>query len=122
MPAHHLDRSFVSRVEALVAAEHDALGADLVDEIAQRLARMADGVVVKPLEVGLGAVFEVLAFGAHRPAVVEAADQKRKGAAGVPHHIKYYEKIIDTLAAKLEVLFWTGEQILDWYKGAREQA
>ena len=41
---------------------------------------------------------------------------------GVPHRIKYYEKIIDTLAAKPGVLFWTGEQILAWYKGAREQA
>ena len=41
---------------------------------------------------------------------------------GVPHRIKYYEKIIDTLAANPGVLFWTGEQILDWYKGAREQA
>ena len=37
---------------------------------------------------------------------------------GVPHRIKYYEKIFETLADKPGVLFWTGEQILDWYKGA----
>ena len=43
---------------------------------------------------------------------------------GVPHRIKYYEKIFETLAGKPGVLFWTGEQILDWYKGAtgRQQA
>ena len=38
---------------------------------------------------------------------------------GVPHRIKYYEKIFETLTEKPGVLFWTGEQILDWYKGAR---
>ena len=38
---------------------------------------------------------------------------------GVPHRIKYYEKIFETLAEKSGVLFWTGAQILDWYKGAR---
>ena len=40
---------------------------------------------------------------------------------GVPHRIKYYEKIFETLAGKPGVLFWTGEQILDWYKGATGQ-
>jgi len=39
---------------------------------------------------------------------------------GVPHRIAQYERVLDALAAEEGVLFWTGEQILDWYKGARE--
>ncbi len=38
--------------------------------------------------------------------------------SGVPHRISYFEKIFDTLSQKPGVLFWTGDQILDWYKGA----
>ena len=38
--------------------------------------------------------------------------------SGVPHRIGYYEKIFETLKQKPGVLFWTGDQILDWYKGA----
>ena len=35
---------------------------------------------------------------------------------GVPHRIKYFRKIFETIRNKPGVLFWTGEQILDWYK------
>ncbi len=34
---------------------------------------------------------------------------------GVPHRIKYFRKIYETIRNKPGVLFWTGEQILDWY-------
>ncbi len=34
---------------------------------------------------------------------------------GVPHRIKYFRKIYETIREKPGVLFWTGEQILDWY-------
>ncbi len=34
---------------------------------------------------------------------------------GVPHRIKYFRKIFETIRTKPGVLFWTGEQILDWY-------
>ena len=34
---------------------------------------------------------------------------------GVPHRIKYFRKIFETIRQKPGVLFWTGEQILDWY-------
>ncbi len=37
---------------------------------------------------------------------------------GVPHRIGYFEKIFDSLSQKPGVLFWTGDEILDWYKGA----
>ena len=36
---------------------------------------------------------------------------------GVPHRIKYFEQIYDYMKLHPGVLFWTGEEILDWYKG-----
>ncbi len=38
---------------------------------------------------------------------------------GVPHRIGYFEKILERLSGRPGVLFWTGEQILDWYKAAK---
>jgi allantoinase len=38
---------------------------------------------------------------------------------GVPHRIKYLEQLLDYMQAQPGVLFWTGEQVLDWYKAAR---
>ena len=35
--------------------------------------------------------------------------------SGVPHRIKYLEKVLDYMAAKEGTLFWTGEQILKWF-------
>lgn len=35
---------------------------------------------------------------------------------GVPHRVRHYARLIETLKSKPGVLFWTGEQILDWYK------
>jgi allantoinase len=37
--------------------------------------------------------------------------------SGVPHRIKYFEAIYEYMRHNPGVLFWTGEQILDWYKG-----
>lgn len=42
--------------------------------------------------------------------------------SGVPHRIKFFEQIFDELATKDGVLFWTGDQILDWYKDAKGRA
>lgn len=37
--------------------------------------------------------------------------------SGVPHRIKYFEAIYDYMKQKPGVLFWKGEDILDWYRG-----
>ena len=39
--------------------------------------------------------------------------------SGVPHRIKYFETVFERLQKKPGVLFWTGEQILEWYRGTR---
>jgi peptidoglycan/xylan/chitin deacetylase (PgdA/CDA1 family) len=41
--------------------------------------------------------------------------------SGVPHRIKYFEQVLETLKRKPGVVFWTGEQILRWYQRARAQ-
>jgi allantoinase len=38
---------------------------------------------------------------------------------GVPHRIKYFRKIFETIRQKPNVLFWTGEQILDWHQSLK---
>jgi peptidoglycan/xylan/chitin deacetylase (PgdA/CDA1 family) len=37
--------------------------------------------------------------------------------SGVPHRIDQFERIFEDLTKRPGVLFWTNEQILDWYKG-----
>lgn len=39
---------------------------------------------------------------------------------GVPHRIRYFERIYETLRSREGVLFWTGEQIYDWYLHSRK--
>ena len=34
---------------------------------------------------------------------------------GAPHRLKYFRKIFEVIRKQPGVLFWTGEQILDWY-------
>jgi len=37
--------------------------------------------------------------------------------SGVPHRIGYLERLYAHIRSKPDVLLWTGEQILDWYRG-----
>jgi peptidoglycan/xylan/chitin deacetylase (PgdA/CDA1 family) len=34
---------------------------------------------------------------------------------GAPHRLKYYRQILERIRGYRDVVFWTGEQILDWY-------
>lgn len=35
---------------------------------------------------------------------------------GAPHRLRYFREALEHIAAKQGVLFWTGEQIFDWYR------
>jgi len=39
---------------------------------------------------------------------------------GAPHRVKYFREAIDEMRGYSDVLFWTGEQILDWYLATRK--
>jgi allantoinase len=39
--------------------------------------------------------------------------------SGTPHQIKYFEAVFEYVSRFPGVAFWTGEQILDWYRSAR---
>ena len=41
---------------------------------------------------------------------------------GAPHRAKYYRRALEDICAHNDVLFWTGEQIADWYLQKRKQA
>jgi hypothetical protein len=38
---------------------------------------------------------------------------------GAPHRLKYFRNALARIRERGDVLFWTGEQILDWYRGQR---
>jgi allantoinase len=38
---------------------------------------------------------------------------------GAPHRTKYFRRIFEKIRHRPEVLFWTGEQIFDWFATAR---
>jgi len=41
---------------------------------------------------------------------------------GAPHRLKYLRMIFERIRERSDVLFWTGEQILDWYLEERPLA
>jgi len=40
---------------------------------------------------------------------------------GAPHRAKYFRKAVAHMRGASDVVFWTGEQILDWYKAERSR-
>ncbi len=38
---------------------------------------------------------------------------------GVPHRIRYFEEALRAMSERPGVAFWTGEEILDWYRAAQ---
>src|SRR6185312_4350178 len=47
------------------------------------------------------------------------SDYLQRRISGQPHRIKYLEAIYDHVRRHDGVVFWTGEEILDWYEKAR---
>jgi peptidoglycan/xylan/chitin deacetylase (PgdA/CDA1 family) len=41
--------------------------------------------------------------------------------SGTPYRIKYFESVLDALGKKPGVVFWTGEQIMNWYSAGRSK-
>jgi len=41
--------------------------------------------------------------------------------SGVPHRSRYFEAVFRRLRKQKGVLFWTGEQTLDWYLKASKR-
>src|SRR5436309_8711190 len=41
---------------------------------------------------------------------------------GAPHRLKYFRMVFDRIRERSDVLFWTGEQILEWYLKERPLA
>jgi adenosylmethionine-8-amino-7-oxononanoate aminotransferase len=41
---------------------------------------------------------------------------------GAPHRLKYYRKALEHICKHSDVLFWTGEQIHDWYLGQAKRS
>jgi len=52
--------------------------------------------------------------GAEQPRILSVCSHPY--LSGVPHRIKYFRKIYEELTRRPGVLFWTGDQIIDWYK------
>ncbi len=52
--------------------------------------------------------------GAEQPRVLSICSHPY--LSGVPHRIKYFRKIYDDLKKLPGVVFWTGDQVIDWYK------
>jgi allantoinase len=40
---------------------------------------------------------------------------------GAPHRLKWFRKIFEQLSARKDVLFWTGEQIVDWHRSEQKR-
>ena len=38
---------------------------------------------------------------------------------GAPHRLRYFSEALGYMASRPGALFWTGEQILDWYLAAQ---
>jgi allantoinase len=56
----------------------------------------------------------VYAESATRPKVMAIAVHPY--ISGVPHRIKYFERVFQFLTKQEGVVFWTGERILEWYE------
>ena len=40
---------------------------------------------------------------------------------GAPHRLKWFRKVIEELTRRDDVVFWTGSQILDWFRAEQHR-
>src|SRR3972149_4160013 len=72
---HHLHRPVVADGEAIIAADHDPLGADQANEVEKHTGIVADRVVGKSLEVSRRFMFHLPAFFVNLVASVHSPNQ-----------------------------------------------
>src|SRR5699024_7913418 len=81
--AHLAQRIVESHVEGVVAAEHDAICPDCLDEVPQGRPVMDDGVVPDLVEIGRVTTATASCFRTDLPSVIGAADGRRQVTASV---------------------------------------
>jgi allantoinase len=121
-------------VDHLAAAGIRYIGDWALDDLPCRLGTKNGELITLPYSVELNDI-PMIAVQHHRSDVflervketfdrlyLEGVDQPRilsiavhPFLSGVPHRIRYFEEAIAYLKQQPDVLFWTGEQILDWY-------
>jgi peptidoglycan/xylan/chitin deacetylase (PgdA/CDA1 family) len=69
------------------------------------------------LQRGSDAFDRLYAESAHRAKIFSVAFHPY--LSGTPHQIKYLEQLLEYAGRHEGVAFWTGDQILEWYRGAR---
>ena len=80
---HELDRLFIGDVEAVIAADEDAVDADQLDQFFQLVFTVGDCVVGKAFEVARRRFADGFAFRARVEAAIKAPADAGEGAAGV---------------------------------------
>jgi hypothetical protein len=80
---HHFHWALVAHVEAEVAAKHDPVGSNEIDEIAQRLRRVTDRVGGEAPEITSRRLFQRTTFLSHLPTMVETANEIGKSTSGM---------------------------------------
>lgn len=125
-------------IDLLKEAGLDYVGDWVVDEQPCEIATRAGPIVALPYTVELNDI-PMMMIQHHRAAELytrgvaqfrrlyaDAADSARVMAiavhpyiTGVPHRIIWFERLLDFLARQPGVVFWTGAEIVDWYRGAR---
>ena len=80
---YHLNRALIAHVKAIIAAQHDPVGTDEVDQVRECSRRMADSVVVEPSQIFEWTLVAVGHLRTDVMAMVETSDDIGKYSAGM---------------------------------------